>query len=144
MLHHLDGVAEQRRALDELARTVRPGGLVFVHEISTVNPLYRLYMSYVFPLLRRIDLGTERWLDPRRPPCSAHLALQEVRCYTFWPDFMPRWLFDRLAGVEAWLERSPLAGYGAHFTAVYARRPDYLLPAAEMNAASTRELVAAG
>ena len=68
VLHHAGDRADQDAALAEMARAVRPGGLVLVHEISTVNPLYRLYMAYLFPLWKRIDLGTEVWLDPRQPP----------------------------------------------------------------------------
>src|SRR3712207_8790861 len=47
------------------------------------NPLFSFYMSYVFPLWKRIDRGTERWLDPHRLPVSHALTLEEVRRYTF-------------------------------------------------------------
>ncbi|MGH2352941.1 MAG: flippase-like domain-containing protein [Chloroflexota bacterium] len=121
VLHHVGGRAAQDAALAELARVVRPGGLVFVHEISTVNPLYRLYMAYLFPLWKRIDLGTEVWLDPRRPPRADRLTLEAVQYYTFLPDFTPRPLYRWLEPAEAWLERSRFRGLAAHFTAIYHR-----------------------
>jgi SAM-dependent methyltransferase/uncharacterized membrane protein YbhN (UPF0104 family) len=123
VLHHAGDRADHDAALAEMARAVRPGGLVLVHEISTVNPLYRLYMAYLFPLWKRIDLGTEVWLDPRRPPTAGGAALDALHHYTFLPDFTPGGLYRYLAPLERWLERSRWAPYGAHFTAVYRRRP---------------------
>ena len=37
VLHHLTSLDEQRRAIAELARVLRPGGLLLVHEINTRN-----------------------------------------------------------------------------------------------------------
>ena len=51
-------------ALAEVARCLRPGGRLIVHEINVHNPFFRFYMNYVFPLLTRIDLGNEWWLSP--------------------------------------------------------------------------------
>jgi 2-polyprenyl-3-methyl-5-hydroxy-6-metoxy-1,4-benzoquinol methylase len=122
VLHHAGDRPDQDAALAALARVVRPGGLIFVHEINTVNPLFRLYMAYVFPLLKQIDVGTETWLDPRHPPRAAGLELQAIELYTFLPDFTPRRLYRRLDRLERLLERSRWSHYSAHFTAVY-RRP---------------------
>jgi glycosyltransferase 2 family protein len=121
VLHHAGDRGDQDAALAEMARAVRPGGLVFVHEISTANPLYRLYMAYLFPLWKRIDLGTEVWLDPRRPPHAGGAALAALHHYTFLPDFTPAPLYRYLEPVEGWLERSRWAPFAAHFTAVYHR-----------------------
>lgn len=123
VLHHVGDARQQARALAELGRVVRPAGLVIVHELATVNPLYRLYMTYLFPLWRQIDLGTEVWLDPRALPAAPGLECASVAHYTFLPDFTPRRLYRLLGGLEARLERSRWARYGAHFTAVYRREP---------------------
>jgi SAM-dependent methyltransferase/uncharacterized membrane protein YbhN (UPF0104 family) len=119
VLHHAGDRDAQDTALAEMSRAVRPGGLVLVHEISTVNPLYRLYMTYLFPLWKRIDLGTEVWLDPRRPPRAGGATLSRVGYYTFLPDFTPGAVYRYVEPVEQWLERSRLAPFAAHFTAVY-------------------------
>ena len=121
VLHHAGDREDQDAALAEMTRAVRPGGLVLVHEISTVNPLYRLYMTYLFPLWKRIDLGTEVWLDPRRPPRAGGVTLTGLRHYTFLPDFTPGAVYRYVEPVEGWLERSRLAPFAAHFTAVYRR-----------------------
>jgi 2-polyprenyl-3-methyl-5-hydroxy-6-metoxy-1,4-benzoquinol methylase len=122
VLHHLEDEALQAAALDELAQAVRPGGLIFVHEINTRNPLFSFYMSYVFPLWKRIDRGTERWLDPHRLPVSHAVTLEDVRCYTFLPDFAPHSLVTRLGPLEHALEHA-IPSWSAHFTAVFRRLP---------------------
>ena len=122
VLHHLEDESLQAAALSELAQVVKPGGLVFIHEINTRNPLFSFYMSYVFPLWKRIDRGTERWLDPHRLPVSHALTLEEVRCYTFLPDFAPHALVRRLEPLEHALEHA-IPSWSAHFTAIYRRLP---------------------
>ena len=120
VLHHLETEALQAAALTELGRAVRPGGLVFVHEINTRNPLFGFYMSYVFPLWKRIDVGTERWLDPHRLPVARCLTLEDVRYYTFLPDFTPPALVRWLESAEHALEHAA-PSLSAHFTAIYRR-----------------------
>jgi SAM-dependent methyltransferase len=89
-------------------------------EINTDNPLFRLYMSYLFPLLNRIDEGNERWISPSALPEIAGASWQrEVVYFTFLPDFIPRRVAAWLAPIERWLERSPyLRRYSAHYMAV--------------------------
>ena len=117
-LHHIEDRQEQRRALSQMARVVKPGGFVFVHETNPRNPLFRFYMGYVFPILRDIDVGSELWLDPRRFDDLPGLSLRETRYFTFLPDFLPAWLFGALRPVEAWLERTPLRAWSVHYLAV--------------------------
>lgn len=121
VLHHLPTPAHQQLALGEIAHVVRPGGLVFVHEMSVRNPLFRFYLSYVFPIVKGIEEGTEYYLDPQRMDGLAGLGLAAVEFFTFVPDFVPPALLPVLAGIERRLEAGPLAKYGAHFLAVYER-----------------------
>jgi SAM-dependent methyltransferase len=118
VIHHLPSREHQQRALAEAARVLRPGGILFVHEINVGNPLFRFYMSYVFPLLKRIDEGIELWIDPERTPIPSSLRRDSLEYFTFVPDFLPRALLRAALPLEARLERSRLARYSAHFVLV--------------------------
>jgi SAM-dependent methyltransferase len=118
VLHHLASVDEQRAALREMARVVRPGGLLFVHEINTRNVLFRFYMGYVFPSLNCIDEGVERWLRPDGLHEYTDLPAIDVRYFTFLPDFLPQQLVRALRPFEERLEASRFAPYAAHYMAV--------------------------
>jgi len=119
VIHHLSFRRQQRQALEEAARVLKPGGVFFLHEINVTNPLFRIYMGYVFPLLKRIDEGTELWIAPARLPAADGLRAEGVSFFTFVPDFVPHRLLRWLLPVEAWLEASRWARYSAHFMATY-------------------------
>ena len=122
VLHHLSSVDEQRLAFAELVRVLRPGGVLFVHEINTRNILFRFYMGYVFPSLNCIDEGVERWLLPDRMTVYTDVPVADIRYFTFLPDFLPRGLVRLLTPIERLLEDSPLRAYSAHYMAVL-RKP---------------------
>ena len=117
-LHHLPDRDAQAHALDEIVRVLRPGGVFALCEINTENPGFRLYMGYLFPLLRRIDDGTELWLRPSTlPPVGGATWADDTAYQTFLPDFLPRSMIDLLSPLEERLERSRLRGWSAHFQA---------------------------
>jgi SAM-dependent methyltransferase len=118
VLHHLPSIGEQRRAFREMARVLKPGGLMFVHEINTRNTLFRFYMGYVFPSLNCIDEGVERWLLPNHLAQYTDERVIDVRYFTFLPDFLPRSIVRVLTPIERLLEQSPLRVYSAHYMAV--------------------------
>jgi SAM-dependent methyltransferase/uncharacterized membrane protein YbhN (UPF0104 family) len=122
VLHHLASVDEQRRAFAELLRVLKPGGLLFVHEINTRNILFRFYMGYIFPSLNCIDEGVERWLLPEQLSMYTDAPVVDVRYFTFLPDFLPQALVRLLSPLERLLEASPLRVYSAHYMAVL-RKP---------------------
>lgn len=124
VLHHLGSIEEQQRAFVELFRVLRPGGLLFVHEINTRNILFRFYMGYVFPSLNCIDEGIERWLLPHRLSQYTNARVAEVRYFTFLPDFIPQAIVRVLRPIERMLEISSLAPYSAHYMAVLVKPPD--------------------
>jgi SAM-dependent methyltransferase len=122
VLHHLPSVDDQRRAFVELTRVLRPGGLLFVHEINTTNVLFRFYMGYVFPSVNCIDEGVERWLLPGQLSSYTDVPVIDVRYFTFLPEFLPASVVRLLSSVERRLERSSWHRYSAHYMAVL-RKP---------------------
>ena len=122
VLHHLPSVADQRAAFAELIRVLKPGGLLFVHEINTRNVLFRFYMGYVFPSLNCIDEGVERWLLPHHLDRYTEAPVIDVRYFTFLPEFVPTPLVRLLTPIERVLESSALAVYSAHYMATV-RKP---------------------
>ncbi len=124
VIHHVLDEKDRQSLFADLMRVLRPGGVVFLHEINTLNPLFRFYMSYVFPLLRRIDEGNERWINPKALPTIPGGHWQSVEYFTFLPDFLPRPLVQLLRPVEAWLENSPWRHLSAHYVAVFIKDPD--------------------
>lgn len=121
LFHHLPSRELQRQALQEARRVLRLGGMFFLHEINVVNPLFRFYMGYVFPVIRNIDSGTERWLKPAALGSQPGLRLCSVRYFTFIPDFLPRWALGWARELEERLERSRWAQFSAHFVAGFER-----------------------
>lgn len=121
VLHHLAGVGDQHRALSEMARRLKPGGRLFVHEINPRNPLFRFYMGYIFPLMNSIDEGTEHWLDPRSFPPLDGGVWRRPLYFTFLPDLLPRWLWRLLQPIEHRLERSPARAWSAHYMMEWVR-----------------------
>ena len=121
VLHHMPSPAHQTQALREIARVVRPGGLVFIHELNVINPLFRFYLGYLFPILKGIEEGTEPYMDPRdvERMTIAGLALSAIDYFSFAPDFVPASLLPAVAAVENRLEQTPAVRYSAHFLAVF-------------------------
>jgi ubiquinone/menaquinone biosynthesis C-methylase UbiE/uncharacterized membrane protein YbhN (UPF0104 family) len=118
VLHHLESIEEQRQAVGELLRVLRPGGTLFIHEINTRNILFRFYMGYVYPSLNCIDEGVERWLLPHRLHVYTDAPVEQIRYFTFLPEFLPLAIVRLLTPIERVLEGSPLRVFSAHYLAV--------------------------
>jgi ubiquinone/menaquinone biosynthesis C-methylase UbiE len=118
VLHHVVDPHRQRQVLAEIVRVLKPGGVFFLQEINTMNPLFRFYLGYVFPLIRGIDEGNERWIRPDRLPEVAGAEWADEKLYfTFLPDFVPGFLLKPFSGFERSLEQSPLRRGSAHYIA---------------------------
>lgn len=118
VLHHVIDPDEQLRVLAEIVRVLKPGGVFFLQEVNTLNPLFRFYLGYVFPLIRGIDEGNERWIRPDGLPDLPGATWQKDKLYfTFLPDFIPGLLLKPLSGLESYLEKSRLRKGSAHYIA---------------------------
>lgn len=126
VLHHLPDRQAQSVTYQEIARVLRPGGRFVVHETNTRNPLFRFYMGYVFPLLKKIDEGTEWWIEPDRWKVITGLRLVRVDHFTFMPDFIPAWMMKPVLAIDKWLEASWLRPYSVHYMAVLERDPAWV------------------
>ena len=122
VLHHLESMDEQRQAIGEVMRVLKPGGKLLVHEINTRSVLFRFYMGYVYPSLNCIDEGVERWLLPHRLDAYTNATVEQILYFTFLPEFLPGFGVRLLTPIERLLEASPLRIYSAHYLAVL-RKP---------------------
>lgn len=118
-IHHMLGPGAQARTLQEIVRVLRPGGVFLLHEINTRNPLFRWYVGYLFPLLKRIDEGNERWILPTALPelRGAQWLTAETQYFTFLPDSVPSLLLGWFGGLERALEGSRFRPLSAHYQA---------------------------
>lgn len=120
-LHHLESWERQLQVFEELKRVLTPGGILFVHEISTQNPAIRFYLDNIFPKIRSIDDGTELWLPADLWRDLDGLKLVDLQCFTFVPDFTPLWLLPLAKLAESVLEGTSLREFGAHYMVMLKR-----------------------
>lgn len=124
VLHHITDPATFYAALREIVRVLKPGAPLIVFEMNTQNPLFRLYLSYLYPFIRDFDDGTETWLLPGRwPDVSGATWSENIEYITFLPDFLPAPFFHLFAGLEARLERSVFKQFSAHFAVALVKTP---------------------
>ena len=119
MMHHLKTEEDQFRMWAEIDRVLKPNGYFFLHEINTLNPLFKFYMDHIFPVFNRIDDGTEEWIEPNKLVNIGNLCLVSIDYFTFLPNFTPKICFGALKLVERILEGTGLKKFSAHYMATF-------------------------
>lgn len=122
MLHHIE-VKDRKKAINEMIRTVKPSGYIFIFEMNTKNPLFSFYINYIFPKLKKIETGEETCLKEEYilDVIKNKAKLEKIEYFSFIPDFTPEILLPFLKIIETFIEKTPLTKLGVHY-AVIARK----------------------
>lgn len=121
VLHHINTRSDQRKAVGEALRVVKPGGRVLIRESNLKNPLFRIFWNYVFPLTAKIDLfGGEHWVPPSLFRKWGY-TIDQLLYFTFLPSFTAPSLLPLVGRVESFLERTPLRSLAAHYVVVLSK-----------------------
>lgn len=119
ILHHIHSRSDQHLAIREALRVVQNNRVVIIRESNLINPLFRIFWNYVFPLTAKIDrFGGENWISPKKLSGLFNEAIEKTFYFTFIPNFTPQVLIPLAGRVEAFLENSPLKKMSAHYAVV--------------------------
>jgi len=124
VLHHIYSRDDQLKAIREGLRVVRPGGIVLIRESNLINPLFRLFWNYIFPLTAKIDkFGGENWIPAKYLTGVFRGQVDSVRFFTFIPSFTPEWMFPVATSIERRLESGRFSKLAAHYVLALKKSP---------------------
>ena len=119
VLHHIYSREHQHNAVHEALRVVKAKGVVIIRECNLINPAFRLFWNYIFPLTAKIDrFGGENWIPAKVLQEVFGKAVQDTHYFTFIPSFTPQRLIPYASRVERMLEESVLKILSAHYVVV--------------------------
>lgn len=126
VLHHLPSASLQDNFLNEMIRVVKPNGKVFIFDLSLKNPIFALYLKYIFPRIRSIDEGDELFLNAKKivKKTAKQADLIEVDYYSFIPDFITQPLLNILMKVEKKIERTFFKYLAMHQIIILKKKKD--------------------
>lgn len=116
VLHHIYSRDDQLKGVREALRVVKPGGTVLIRESNLINPLFRLFWNYIFPLTAKIDkFGGENWISAKHLTSVFAGQIDSVRFFTFIPSFVPQWMLPVATRIERKLEGGYFSKLAAHY-----------------------------
>jgi len=118
VFHHLHNEAAQMRAFASLSAVLKNKRRFYLHEINTSNIFFKIYMNYIFPLIKTIDEGIETWISPDRNSFGKFIS-REIVYFTFMPDFIGSSFMKLLLPIEKKLELSRYKKYSAHYFRIF-------------------------
>ncbi len=119
VLHHIPTREEQFRAVKEALRLIKKDGILIIRESNLVNPFFRLFWNYVFPITDKIDcFGGENWIPSEYFADQFHESKVETIYLTFIPSFLPKFLLPLAGRLEEYLENSIFKTQSAHYVTI--------------------------
>ena len=122
VLHHINSREKQIKAVQEALRLLKNEGILIIRESNLLNPLFRIFWNYIFPLTAKIDrFGGENWISARYLSEIFHDLLVETIYFTFIPNFTPKSLLPLAGKAEKFLEQSIVKKQSAHYITIIKR-----------------------
>jgi ubiquinone/menaquinone biosynthesis C-methylase UbiE len=116
VIHHLTSREAQKKVIDEMFRVVKPGGYVFIFDLSLKNPFFTFYLKKIFPKIRNIDEGDELFFDTEDlfNLINADYKVITVDFYSFTPDIIPKFFLKFFMIFEKWIEKTFIKRFAMH------------------------------
>ena len=116
VLHHLPSQELQETCLNEMIRVTKESGIIFIFDLSLKNPIFRLYLKYLFPRIRAIDEGDELFFSEKKiiKLVKKQTKLIGLEFYSFVPDIIPRSILRMFMLFESLIEKTFLKRLAMH------------------------------
>ncbi len=119
VLHHIHSRNEQVAAIQEAFRVVKDDGVVVIRECNLINPVFRVFWNYIFPLTAKIDrFGGENWISAKKLSEIFSGTVEKKDYFTFIPNFSPHFLLPIAMKIEEFLEKTFFKKLSAHYVVI--------------------------
>lgn len=119
VLHHIHSRNDQIAAIQEAFRVVKNNGVIIIRECNLINPVFRVFWNYIFPLIAKIDrFGGEKWISAKKISDVFSGTVEKIGYFTFIPNFTPSFLLPIAMKVEGFLEKSFFKRLSAHYVVI--------------------------
>lgn len=124
VLHHLPSEELQKNCLNEMIRVVKKSGKIFIFDLSLKNPIFSLYLKYIFPRIRAIDEGDELFFSEKKiiKFTKNPTDLIGLEFYSFVPDLIPKSILGIFIKFEKIIEKTFLKRFAMHKVIILRKR----------------------